>query len=1094
MTTNRFPHTLIRASAGTGKTFQLSNRYLGLAAAGVLPEAVLATTFTRKAAGEILDRVLTRLAQAANQADQAAELGGFIGDSRFDCDRAQRALEGLVQHLHRLRISTLDAFFAQIARSFDLELGLPPGWRIIEESADARLRGEAIQAVLTAGEERATLNLLRLLSKGEATRSISEQLRGLVNRLYDLYRETTEEAWNSIERPPRLSDDKLEAALQALAEHPLSDSRFVRARDNELAAARVGNWNRFIEKGLAGCVLAGETKYYGKSIDDALSEIYRALLRHAKGVLVGQLADQTQATWRFLKEFDVQYGRLKYARRALRFDDITLALGKSALVERVRQLTFRLDARLAHVLFDEFQDTSLGQWNVLCPLVDEVMLADGAAKSFFCVGDVKQAIYGWRGGVAELIEAVGTAWPRLDQPSLACSRRSAPPVIDTVNRVFSQLDRNPALAGAAAATAAWRRDYELHTTAKQELSGYARMITAPLADLPKEQKHVTLQFAAKEIGRIVRSSPGRSVGVLVRSNEAIAALIHQLQRDGVSASEEGGNPLTDSPAVLTVLSLLALADHPGDTAARFHVAHSPLGATVGLSNHEDAGQAARVSLHVREQLLSRGYGPTLYRWARDLAQECGPRDASRLLQLVELAYRYEPEAGLRTRDFVAYVESQRVEAPSPADVRVMTIHKSKGLEFDIVVLPQLDMKLCGQAPPVLIGRPAPVAAATLVCRYPNQGLRAMLPDTVRAAYDTHTEQETRAALCVLYVALTRAVHALHIIVAPSQLKEKKLPATLSGLLRGALTDANLLPAEAVVYEHGDRGWQGGVAMEERPGIDAEENWPQTSAFEIALAPAGKHRRRGLERESPSQLARSGQIDLAARMQLDGGRAVNRGSVFHAWFEQIEWLDGNEPDDAALRTIGLQLGASSTELEEWLTQFRAKLQNPRLRATLTRDLYLRGAPWANRPGICSDLANASPSIEVFRERPFAVRLGDTLLSGTFDRLVLIRNEAGGYDAAPREGSNRSSRPTSTAVKEKTAALAPAPAATLIAAEVLDYKTDAVPADDPQAIGGMVARYRPQLSAYRRAVSSIYGLPPDRVLTRLVLIEVDQVVEL
>src|SRR5437016_11508170 len=78
-----FSHELIRASAGSGKTHQLTNRYLALLAAGVEPDAILATTFTRKAAGEILDRVLERLAEAAADAADAAKLAGQIGADKL---------------------------------------------------------------------------------------------------------------------------------------------------------------------------------------------------------------------------------------------------------------------------------------------------------------------------------------------------------------------------------------------------------------------------------------------------------------------------------------------------------------------------------------------------------------------------------------------------------------------------------------------------------------------------------------------------------------------------------------------------------------------------------------------------------------------------------------------------------------------------------------------------------------------------------------------------------------------------------------------------------------------------------------------------
>ena len=123
---NSYPHTLIRASAGTGKTFQLSNRYLGLMQAGAMPDQILATTFTRKAAGEILDRVVVRLAEAALNEPARRELAKWLSSPSLSQDRCHQLLQVLIRQLHRLKICTLDSFFAQLAGSFSLELGLPP--------------------------------------------------------------------------------------------------------------------------------------------------------------------------------------------------------------------------------------------------------------------------------------------------------------------------------------------------------------------------------------------------------------------------------------------------------------------------------------------------------------------------------------------------------------------------------------------------------------------------------------------------------------------------------------------------------------------------------------------------------------------------------------------------------------------------------------------------------------------------------------------------------------------------------------------------------------------------------------------------------
>ena len=105
--------------------------------------------------------------------------------------------------------------------------------------------------------------------------------------------------------------------------------------------------------------------------------------------------------------------------------------------ERLEEIVYRLNGHVAHLLLNEFQDTSALQWRVLRPFVQRVV--GGADRSLFCVGNVKQAIYGWRGGVAEIFDAVDEEFGPLPVRALNESFRSSLVVIDCVNRVFENI-------------------------------------------------------------------------------------------------------------------------------------------------------------------------------------------------------------------------------------------------------------------------------------------------------------------------------------------------------------------------------------------------------------------------------------------------------------------------------------------------------------------------------------------------------------------------------------------------------------------------------------------------------------------------------
>lgn len=1050
-------HLLIRASAGTGKTFQLSNRFLALLRGGVPHERLMATTFTRKAAGEILDRVILRLAEATQDEAQRQELERFTGGPVLSRAACLQMLQQAMRQLHRLRVSTLDSFFSQLARSFSLELGLPPGWQIIEDWQDTALRSQAISALLDQEDPAQLRTLLNLLAKGETDRSIGELVRQTVQDLYDLFQDTAPAAWQTIPHHQPLREDELAAVLEELRTAELPTKQMLKGRDQDYDRAVRGDWEAFLGKGLAAAVHEGTGTYHSKPIPEPVVAVYQRLLDHVRAELVGRVALQTEATYTLLQKFHGEYQRRKQRARAARFADITRSLQTLGQQADPTRLMFRLDSHIDHLLLDEFQDTAPEQWRVVQPLAERVTAAEGDS-SLFCVGDVKQAIYGWRGGVAEIFDAIADQLGGLGQESLNTSYRSSPAVIETVNHVFANLTAHPNLGRAAAAVRRWCAAFPAHTTARADLAGYVELVTAPRAADGQSQTDVTLAYAADRIAALVAQAPGFRVAALARKNTTVGQLIFELRRRQINASEEGGNPLTDSAAVLTVLSALRMTDHPGDSVARFHLATGPLGAHLGVCTHTDDAAVQRAAQAVRRALLEDGYGPTIQAWAAALAPYCSRREWSRLEQLIELAYGYQDQATLRAADFVAYVQKQRVSSAIPADVRVMTIHQAKGLEFDIVFLPELDTDVIGQPPAFVVHRPDPAGAVDRVCRYANAAVQTLLPPAIQQMFEAATDRSVTEALCVLYVALTRAAHALHAIIAPSAENERSLRCSYAGLLRAALRGAQPAAPESVVYQHGDAAWHQ-HPRGTRPRVPVAAAAPSAGPavpVTIRLAPLAGPRRRGWERARPSGLEGGTQIRLPQVLRAAPAAALFRGQLIHAWFEQIGWLDEGAPDDATLRRVAEALlagvGAGRVDLAEQIRQFRAMLTRPAVTAVLSRRRYDEPRQLALPPPVHQTLGPTPLVARVQNERGFAFQDGEQLLTGFVDRLVLLEQHG-----------------------------------RVVAAEVLDFKTDALAADDAEQVAAKVAHYQPQLAAYRRAVAQFAALPLDHIAAQLVFVE-------
>jgi ATP-dependent exoDNAse (exonuclease V) beta subunit len=1066
MSKTLFAHTVIRASAGSGKTHKLTNRYLALLAAGIDPDAILATTFTRKAAGEILDRLLFRLAKAAGDARSAAQLAADIGRESLGRDQVRGLLRDLLRGLHRVRIDTLDSFFIALAGSFSLEIGLPAGWSICEPADHEALVREAVERLLDQQPE-AIGKLFTLLNKGATRRSVQGELHEVIGNHYETFRGSERSAWEALSVPVPVGAEERAAALEQLRGYSFlggRDSSFQRARDQDLADFEQENWPAFLGKGLAAKVLVNEATYYQKPIPPEVCALYETLLRHARSAIVAKLAEQTRATWEFLNRFHGELTALKQSTGALRFWEVTQtlvdALARQALPTEA--LAFRLDGAIEHLLLDEFQDTSLPQWRVLEPIARRITGHNAEpARSFFCVGDVKQAIYGWRGGMAEIFNTLQQALGDLEESPLDESRRSAQPIIDVVNQVFENLGRLQGMDSCQDGLAAWAERFHTHETVRKEDPGYVCLQAGPVQEDdenigPQRKRHC--EYVARKIQDLVRQVPGSSIGVLCRKNETVARMIHELRHLGVEASEEGGNPLTDSPAVEVILSLFTLADHPGHSIAWFHLKNSPF--DLGDLGVDFFADADIVSRRLRHDLASVGFGVFTRNWARRLAKACNRRDLSRLQQLVEMAYAFQPRSTLRADDFVAWVRELKVPDPSSANVRVMTIHGAKGLEFDVVLLPELDISLTGQQPAFVVDRDPGSLDVTFVCRHADKITRCLLNEAERRAFDKDRQRRVEESLSLLYVAMTRARHALHMYI-PGRRHSDRRDSWYNLLAQALAPDSPSTEwtKDKVLLERGNERWYAHVRHENVPA-----ELPAPPRKTITLCPRETERGRGLEHVAPSRREGQAKVHLYKLFHPPEGSGMASGTLYHAWLETIEWLDEALPTDATLRTAAEKLRANVPadtwrDLDRLLAKFRAWLQEPQITSVLKRSAYAD----PQQPGYPAALAkfwtsNLRPQ-KVERERRFLTRDGTQFWNGSFDRVVWL----GDGDRT-------------------------------VAADVIDFKTDDITPGDAKKLAERTEHYRPQLEAYRRAVAHLAQLPPERIATRLVFTNAGRVEEL
>ena len=1089
-------NTIIRASAGSGKTYQLSNRFLqqifDAPSVEAVLDSILASTFTRKAAGEITDRIFTKFADATLHADAREKLRR---DLRFphsarktpgsETKELERRLAVLARNMYRLRVGTLDSYFNRIASAFSLELGFPLDWSILNETDYEKLLAEAARQVFEESERNGAKTLMHLLQKGRSEALIISNLVELAKSMLALVRVADDEAWEH-DLPGRLQeltgglldDERLRIAVDALgAVAPPPHKSFQKeltklhalffeapvAEGGELKSVAAVDWKKVLNHGLVKNIITDVETYYKTRISKEIKNAVLPLMEHGKSIQVLYLIDQTRATRDLLKLVAAKLDELMIRERKFHYDDITRMIAEYRFDgERLKSLNHRLNGDTKHLLLDEFQDTSPPQWDILRPLAEKITQEEQG--TFFCVGDVKQSIYSWRGGVAAIFDTMQAQLERagaeVKQESMNTTRRNRPVIVETVNELFQDIRHNQAvLAAAPLAGKQWQQRFQQHQAHEKD-AGYCTLEESPFEpdEETKEQGTVAL-YEAKgkahlqytvdrivELAAILENRPAldKGIGVLVFTTAVGACIVSELKRRGIEVNGGGGS-LADSAAVRYVLSAMILADHPGDTIARFHLATGELKDILGIKDNARLEKYGDIysSQRIRHDLITKGYGETIRKYAEVLAPSCDPHEFLRLEKLLELAYRFDEEAdGIRTHVFIERVENTLVAEPGAANITVSTIHGAKGLEYDIVVLPQLDWGIAGmpQKLKFVVGHTKPGDKTTpihSVLRYADAALQSLLPVSYKKMFEQHTQNEVEESLSELYVAMTRAVYQLVMIVPPKT--TDSVNKTFEGVLRSRLKGDAALPA-GLLYKNGDEKWFEKIPVQ--PALTTVKEWQELTCTIPAktvlhhvprIAPSRLHKS-VLPETAPENLPENLPESLPAAPI--GGKGHDNplawGTAIHACFESgVVWLDETQEigEDILQEAVAASIRGEAVSFtpKEVVAQFRQTCKRPEIIQVLSRSRYF------------------APNVTVERERRFAVWYKGEIMRGIIDRLVVCRDTAGDITEI----------------------------------EIIDYKSDS--ASD---VNSLVAAYREQLEAYREGIAALFQVDTNIIKTTFV----------
>ncbi len=887
--------SVLKASAGSGKTYTLTQRYVQFALSRAVPKnslpSILAITFSNTASREMKESVLEWLKLLCfRDAERTAAMSSIVaGGAELVRKEAEARIEEILTRYSDFQVRTIDSFMSTVFRAAALDFGFNPEFEILLEPAPLMeyAFGLFVREAVEGSRQAAILDgtiasVLGFQGEGDRfpwdpARSLLERVKRIDARIGMLEGEVSSVDFSTGLRKAaaavRERLEEIDGLVRTSGLEPSGGSSFSGA----LEAARAGRYRELISKGFSRCPVkkpksSADAPAYAEILErweevDGLVSAYAALWARAS----------YQPYLGLHQALDSTMERVKKSQGKIFISDISRMLGRYLDEEIVPDIYFRLGERIFHFLIDEFQDTSPIQWRNLFPLIENSLSVGG---SLFVVGDTKQAIYGFRDADFRIMKRLEEENPFPSAghavKELSTNFRSRAEILRFAKAVFlKSLPASPhRAAGEASGLSGWTQDArEDGDRGYVELRALARN-----DDEPPERE--TLHSIMRELaGRGYRWA---DIAVLAPRNDDVVRAASWLNEAGIPFLSYSSLDVRKRRSAAEVISLLTFLDSPPDDLAFTGFILGEIFARC----LEREGWKSAVPLHgllfgkraekpfykvfqkafpeLWEKYFSGLFRSAGYLPLYDLATEIYsvfdlfslvPEEEATLAKLLEAVKGFEGSGSNSLRDFLSQAGDSAsedgtwdIDIPRGADcVSLMTVHKAKGLGFPVVIV-------------ILYGEKSKPFEYTVVEENGAVTLVKLTKDIagrdafLGALYDTEKEKDKVDYLNSLYVALTRAKGEMYVLAVARDGED--LPFTL-------LPESGFEPKEA----KGDA----------RPGKAA-------AVVEAPLAHEARPIRPSAER---------GRLSISER---------KRGELVHRILSLITWIDGGV-EEAVARAAG-----------------------------------------------------------------------------------------------------------------------------------------------------------------------------------------------
>ena len=865
----------LEASAGSGKTFALSVRYIALVLRGENINEIIALTFTKKAANEMKERIITTFLDLQNKKDELDKLCKELSLSQDEViKRRDEKLDRFLQS--ELKIYTFDAFFSGILKKFSQNLGLSPDYSVQDSLQDLAWK----KFVKEASKDQKLLSELALMmiisSQKEA--SFSQTLA----KFYESFGGELKDSGASYP-----DDSKVRAAQKEINEHIALQNGA-----SDTAKKTFSEQNLFeLFKNKVFERESLDYRTFSKIYTSELDELFVKLKEAAKEYILEVERYRLSGFSKLLNVYKYSNLELNKEINALSFADINKLVFK-LLVENFDKdvLYFRLDGRINHLLIDEFQDTNVIQYEIILPIITEIVSGYGqnGLGSFFYVGDTKQSIYKFRGGKKELFDKLGEKFEQILVENLPSNYRSLKVLVKFNNAVFEEIYHRYGLSFEPQEPA--KKDKELsykvsgecpYFEVKEDDYGYLRVLS-------DEDIAGAVVSQLKEL--LAAGVNASEITVLCWKNSDISLISEVLSSEGIKSINEGTLELKRTPFVAAIIEY-----------AKFCL----FGEEIYEKNVKALINTNPKRLKIKAEDSAT---KSLFYLAKNLYINMADVD---ILRLFELSSGYK-----NLSDFIFNLEnfSSKISPKNADGIKIMTVHKSKGLEFAHVIV--CDMMSKGRGDD-----------SNFITEYSEKGEwivksrisgRENFDPEYAGVLEQMKELEKQENINKIYVAFTRATKSLIII-------------------KQAAPSGNS-PSFFSFYTRSDKS-------EVNDYLDLKE-------FSFGkILPSKSEQKEAIKDEKMPEILKIERQDVEAREQKTSGKnleAIYFGLAFHYLLEMSKKFDEN----SLLRAKNLMLN-----------KFYKFLSLDRL-----EDAFKRAKMLINEPKFLECIIDK----EIYKEQPFKVK--------------------------------------------------------------------------------------------------------------------------